>query len=224
MSSSEAFLNSFSKGLANSLNKPTSSQFFKKRVGVGVWSGRKWIKPPQFYFYNTIYEPTCCKYFSEHKQKETRWWGTLGLRSALRGGSRQANSTCWRQAPGACKPPSPRQFWQGITAFLPCPWTTGSYSQVHSRTLHWARRFYFQIKIRTTWRLWNKKTNEKTAQLKASLLLSFHNLTTVVITAKCMELPKESKVWLCTRNCTGFSDASLSSWNHKASGIWVTIP
>lgn len=118
MSSSEAFLNSFSKGLANSLNKPTSSQFFKKRVGVGVWSGRKWIKPPQFYFYNTIYEPTCCKYFSEHKQKETRWWGTLGLRSALRGGSRQANSTCWRQAPGACKPPSPWQFWQGITAFV----------------------------------------------------------------------------------------------------------
>lgn len=44
MSSSEAFLNSFSKGLANSLNKPTSSQFFKNRVGVGVWSEKVYTK------------------------------------------------------------------------------------------------------------------------------------------------------------------------------------
>lgn len=32
---------SCSKELANSLNKPTSSQFFRKRVGVGVWSGTR---------------------------------------------------------------------------------------------------------------------------------------------------------------------------------------
>lgn len=31
---------SCSKELANSLKRPTSSQFFRKRVGVGVWSGR----------------------------------------------------------------------------------------------------------------------------------------------------------------------------------------
>lgn len=35
-SSSEAFLNSCSKELASSLNSPTSSQFFRNRVGVGV--------------------------------------------------------------------------------------------------------------------------------------------------------------------------------------------
>lgn len=38
MSSSVAFLKSWSNGLASSLKSPTSSQFFKKRVGVGVWS------------------------------------------------------------------------------------------------------------------------------------------------------------------------------------------
>ncbi len=38
MSSSAAFLKSWSNGLASSLKSPTSSQFFKKRVGVGVWS------------------------------------------------------------------------------------------------------------------------------------------------------------------------------------------
>lgn len=38
MSSSVAFLKSCSKGLVSSLKSPTSSQFFKKRVGVGVWS------------------------------------------------------------------------------------------------------------------------------------------------------------------------------------------
>lgn len=37
-SSSCALQNSCSKELANSLNSPTSSQFFRKRVGVGVWS------------------------------------------------------------------------------------------------------------------------------------------------------------------------------------------
>lgn len=37
-SSSVAFLKSWSNGLASSLKSPTSSQFFKKRVGVGVWS------------------------------------------------------------------------------------------------------------------------------------------------------------------------------------------
>lgn len=37
-SSSCAFENSCSKELASSLNSPTSSQFFRKRVGVGVWS------------------------------------------------------------------------------------------------------------------------------------------------------------------------------------------
>lgn len=35
-SSSAAFLNSCSKELASSLKSPTSSQFFKNRVGVGV--------------------------------------------------------------------------------------------------------------------------------------------------------------------------------------------
>lgn len=65
MSSSEAFLNSFSNGLASSLNKPTSSQFFKNRVGVGVWSEMKCINNPQFYSENTIYKPTYRKYFSE---------------------------------------------------------------------------------------------------------------------------------------------------------------
>lgn len=35
-----AFLKSCSKGLASSLNSPTSSQFFRKRVGVGVWSAK----------------------------------------------------------------------------------------------------------------------------------------------------------------------------------------
>lgn len=37
-----AFLSSssWSKEVASSLNRPTSSQFFKKRVGVGVWSGQ----------------------------------------------------------------------------------------------------------------------------------------------------------------------------------------
>lgn len=35
-SSSEAFLNSCSKELANSLKSPTSSQFFRNLVGVGV--------------------------------------------------------------------------------------------------------------------------------------------------------------------------------------------
>lgn len=38
MSYSLAFLKSWSNGLASSLKSPTSSQFFKKRVGVGVWS------------------------------------------------------------------------------------------------------------------------------------------------------------------------------------------
>lgn len=38
MSSSVAFLKSWSNGLASSLKSPTSSQFFRKRVGVGVWS------------------------------------------------------------------------------------------------------------------------------------------------------------------------------------------
>lgn len=38
MSSSVAFLKSWSNGLASSLKSPTSSQFFKNRVGVGVWS------------------------------------------------------------------------------------------------------------------------------------------------------------------------------------------
>lgn len=37
-SSSCALQSSCSKELASSLNKPTSSQFFRKRVGVGVWS------------------------------------------------------------------------------------------------------------------------------------------------------------------------------------------
>lgn len=37
-SSSCALESSCSKELASSLNKPTSSQFFRKRVGVGVWS------------------------------------------------------------------------------------------------------------------------------------------------------------------------------------------
>lgn len=41
ISSSVAFLKSCSKGLVSSLNRPTSSQFFKKRVGVGVWSAQK---------------------------------------------------------------------------------------------------------------------------------------------------------------------------------------
>lgn len=40
-SSSWALRNSCSKELASSLNRPTSSQFFRKRVGVGVWSGGK---------------------------------------------------------------------------------------------------------------------------------------------------------------------------------------
>lgn len=39
-SSSVAFLKSWSNGLASSLKSPTSSQFFKKRVGVGVWSAK----------------------------------------------------------------------------------------------------------------------------------------------------------------------------------------
>lgn len=38
----------------------------------------------------------------------------------------------------------------------------------------------------------NQQTKEKSTQLKASLLLPFPNLTTVVITSKCMELLKES--------------------------------
>lgn len=38
MSSSAALLKSWSKGLVSSLKSPTSSQFFRKRVGVGVWS------------------------------------------------------------------------------------------------------------------------------------------------------------------------------------------
>lgn len=38
-SSSCALQSSCSKEVASSLNKPTSSQFFRKRVGVGVWSG-----------------------------------------------------------------------------------------------------------------------------------------------------------------------------------------
>lgn len=37
-SSSCTLQSSCSKELASSLNKPTSSQFFRKRVGVGVWS------------------------------------------------------------------------------------------------------------------------------------------------------------------------------------------
>ena len=37
-SSSAAFLNSCSKELASSLKSPTSSQFFRNLVGVGVWS------------------------------------------------------------------------------------------------------------------------------------------------------------------------------------------
>lgn len=37
-SSSCALQNSCSKEVASSLNRPTSSQFFRKRVGVGVWS------------------------------------------------------------------------------------------------------------------------------------------------------------------------------------------
>lgn len=41
ISSSVAFLKSWSKGLASSLKSPTSSQFFRKRVGVGVWSARE---------------------------------------------------------------------------------------------------------------------------------------------------------------------------------------
>lgn len=40
-SSSVAFLKSWSNGLASSLKSPTSSQFFKKRVGVGVWSEKR---------------------------------------------------------------------------------------------------------------------------------------------------------------------------------------
>lgn len=32
---------SCSKELASSLNSPTSSQFFRKRVGVGVWSSKR---------------------------------------------------------------------------------------------------------------------------------------------------------------------------------------
>lgn len=31
---------SWSKELSSSLNRPTSSQFLRKRVGVGVWSGK----------------------------------------------------------------------------------------------------------------------------------------------------------------------------------------
>lgn len=38
-SSSWPLGNSCSNELASSLNRPTSSQFFRKRVGVGVWSG-----------------------------------------------------------------------------------------------------------------------------------------------------------------------------------------
>lgn len=38
-SSSWALGNSCSNELPSSLNRPTSSQFFRKRVGVGVWSG-----------------------------------------------------------------------------------------------------------------------------------------------------------------------------------------
>lgn len=107
MSSSEAFLNSFSKGLANSLNKPTSSQFFKNRVGVGVWSEKKCIKPPQFYFTIPFMNLLVLNSFQNtNKQEETRrWLGTLGLHSAPQGGSWQANSTCWRPAPGACRAP-----------------------------------------------------------------------------------------------------------------------
>lgn len=109
MSSSEAFLNSFSKGLASSLNNPTSSQFFKNRVGVGVWSENKCIKPPQFYFYNTFTNLLVVNNFQNtNKRKERRrWLGTLGLRSALQGGSWQANSTCWRQAPEPANHPAP---------------------------------------------------------------------------------------------------------------------
>lgn len=40
-SSSWALQNSCSIEQSSSLNNPTSSQFFKKRVGVGVWSGSK---------------------------------------------------------------------------------------------------------------------------------------------------------------------------------------
>lgn len=40
-SSSCVLQNSCSKEVASSLNKPTSSQFFRKRVGVGVWSAKK---------------------------------------------------------------------------------------------------------------------------------------------------------------------------------------
>lgn len=40
-SSSWALQNSCSIEQSSSLNNPTSSQFFKKRVGVGVWSGNQ---------------------------------------------------------------------------------------------------------------------------------------------------------------------------------------
>lgn len=43
-SSSCALQNSCSKELASSLNNPTSSQFFRKRVGVGVWSAKNTFK------------------------------------------------------------------------------------------------------------------------------------------------------------------------------------
>lgn len=64
-SSSCALRNSCSKEWASSLNSPTSSQFFRKRVGVGVWSEKIRLHFSKTWF---LHDATKAHYLNIHNK------------------------------------------------------------------------------------------------------------------------------------------------------------